>query len=73
MRPKLQKHRALKLAGRMNEIQILQTQCRNICKLNSSRTAEGMNPTACCGIHTRDLLVIIHAPNISNTGTGRRL
>jgi hypothetical protein len=40
MRPKLQKQSELKLAGRMNETQILQTQCRNICKLNSSREAE---------------------------------
>jgi hypothetical protein len=44
MRPKLQKHSELKLAGRMNETQILQTQCRNICKLNSSRVAEGRIP-----------------------------
>ena len=41
MRPKLQKHGGLKLAGRMNETQILQTQCRYICKLNSSREAVG--------------------------------
>ena len=33
-------HLRLKIAGRMNETQILQTQCRNICKLNSSRDAE---------------------------------
>ena len=51
MRPKLQKHGGLKLAGRMNETQILQTQCRNICKLNSSRAAGGYN--------TRDYLEII--------------
>jgi hypothetical protein len=40
MKPKLQKHSELKLAGRMNETQILQTQRRNTCKLNSSREAE---------------------------------
>jgi hypothetical protein len=41
MRPKFQKHSAqpkghlrLKLDGRINETQILQTQCSNICKLN---------------------------------------
>ncbi len=54
MRSKLKKQSALKLAGRMNETQILQTKCRNICKLNSSRTAEGMNPKECFGLHTRD-------------------
>ena len=32
-------HLRLKLVGRMNETQILQMQCRNICKLNSSRKA----------------------------------
>ena len=52
MKPKLQKHSELKLAGRMNETQILQTQCRNICKLNSSRAAGG-------GYNTRDYLEII--------------
>ena len=50
MRPKLQKHSGLKLAGQMNETQILQTQCRNICKLNSSRAG---------GYNTRDYLEII--------------
>jgi uncharacterized membrane protein YciS (DUF1049 family) len=34
----------MKLAGQMNETQILQTQCRNICNLNSSREAEGIMP-----------------------------
>ena len=33
-------HLRLNLAGRMNETQILQTQCHNICKLNSSHEAE---------------------------------
>jgi hypothetical protein len=40
MRPNLQKQSALKLASRMNETQILQAKCRNICKLNSSREAQ---------------------------------
>ena len=30
----------MKIADRMNETQILQTSCSNICKLNSSREAE---------------------------------
>ena len=51
MKPKLQKHSGLKLAVRMNETQILQTQCRNICKLNSSRAG---------GYNTRDCLVPVN-------------
>jgi hypothetical protein len=41
MSPKFQKRRALKFAGRINETQILQTQCRNICYLNYPAKALG--------------------------------
>ena len=64
MRPKLQKksaypegHLRLKLAGRINETQILQTQCSNICKLNypvcKTHRIKGMNSKT-FGLHAHD-------------------
>jgi hypothetical protein len=81
MRPKLQKHSVLELAGRINETQILQTQCSNIYKLNypvckAHRDIPHKRDTvpssllrnvskACFVVHTRDLSIIICEKRIS--------
>ena len=45
-------HLRLRLVDRMNETQILQTQCRNICKLNSFRKADGKTiPVVTMGVY----------------------